>query len=179
MQDQKVGVRNYAVLRNGVIKFGVVLEKLVGFLEHLASVLLCHGLAFLIDFGLESRLWLYRLRWGFFEILTVEPVPEEHIEMFLYLSTLDFIQIELLLRICLLSFFKIDGIDMINPNQPKQEHTNIPGIDPKLLNNRVRIMQQYPFIDRNPILRLFILLDKAHMLQYLIEHYVIDLVVDW
>jgi hypothetical protein len=62
MQDQKVSVRNYAVLRNGVIKFGVVLEKLVGFLEHLASVLLCHGLAFLIDFGLESRLWLYRLR---------------------------------------------------------------------------------------------------------------------
>lgn len=98
--------------------------------------------------------------------------------MFLYLSTLDFIQIELLLRICLLSFFKIDGIDMINPNQSQQKHTNIPGIDPKLLNNRVRIMQQYPFIDRNPILGLFILLNEPHMLQYLIEHYVIDLVVD-
>ena len=40
-------------------------------------------------------------------------------------------------------------------------------------------MQQDPFINRNAILRVFILLNETHVFKDFVEHYVIDLEMDW
>ena len=67
---------------------------------------------------------------------------------------------------------------MVDTNQPQQEHTDIPGIDPIFLNQRICVIHQSPLINRNAILWLLILLDKSHGLQYLIEHDIVNLVVN-
>lgn len=115
---------------------------------------------------------------GFLEVLTVESVPEQYIKVFLDLSALCFLQIKLLITCSLLSFFKVNGINMVNTNQPQQEHTDIPGIDPIFLNQGIGIIHQPPLINRNAILWLLILLDKSHGFQYLIKHDIVNLVVD-
>jgi hypothetical protein len=94
--------------------------------------------------------------------------------MLLQFSALILIKIELLFRDRLLAFLKIDGINMINANQPQQKHTRIPSINPISLQQRIGLMDQTPLINTNPILDL-LPPNKAHLPHQLIPHNIINL----
>lgn len=60
--------------------------------------------------------------------------------MFLHFSALVLIKVELLFRGRLLTFLKIDRIDMINTNQSKQKDTSVPSINAIGLQQRIGLM---------------------------------------
>ena len=120
---------------------------------------------------------LYCVRGGLFEVFTIEPVPEEDIKMLLHLASVCLVKVKLFLRVCLFTLLKVNRIDVINTNQTQEEHAYIPGIAPEFLNDRVRVMQQHPLIDTDTVLRLFILVNKAHVFQDFVEHNVVNLVI--
>lgn len=98
--------------------------------------------------------------------------------MFLHFPSLLLLQIKLFFRRWVLAFFKIDRINMINTDQAKQKDTDVPSVDPKLFKQGVCIVNEASLIDRNTVLRVLILLDKSHRLQYLVEHDVVYFVVN-
>ncbi len=98
--------------------------------------------------------------------------------MFLHFSTISLVQVELFFTDRLLAFFKINRIDVIDSNKPKQENTDISCIDTKLFNYWISIIHEASLIDRYTILRILVFFYEAHWLEYFIKHDVINLVMD-
>jgi hypothetical protein len=82
--------------------------------------------------------------------------------MFLDLSALTFFQVELFFAHSLLALLEVNRVNVINTNQSQQKHAHISRINPILLNQRVRIINQTSFIDRDAILRVFIFPNETH-----------------
>lgn len=67
---------------------------------------------------------------------------------------------------------------MINTDKAKQKNTDISGIDSKFLDDGISVMDKSSLVYRNTILSLLVLLDETHWFQHLIEHDVINFVMD-
>ena len=116
---------------------------------------------------------------SFLKVLTVESVPKQDIKMFLHFPTLSLLQIKLLFIHRFLPLLKVNWINVINTNQPKQEHTYVPRVHPVLLYQRICVIHQPSLVNGDTILWFLILVNESHWFEDLVEHDVIDLVVNW